>query len=462
MKKILLVGNSPLPNEMVKIRPAAGLRTFQFLKGIKENVSNIDMRLLAIAMPNCYQGEIFDREYEVIEGVGCYAVPKNDSRLVSKFQKFHDEFKPDIIVSINSYPSFVASKLKSSAVLWCDLNGWIMAEGQAQAYKMDSDDYLGHYFEIEQNVLRKADKLSSVSDRQKFALLGELASMGRLNKETFGYEFVEVVPNGVEVEDFDSNLSHDEANEGFARVQSLSGGGAFLILWMGGYNTWVDEETLFKGVVEAMEACKELYFVSTGGSLEGLDSATFAKFKEMVEGSELKDRFIFLGWVDSELIPSIYKRSNLGLNVDRMCVETLTGARNRINEMLKFGLPVVTTLGSEISHDVVGFGAGVGVKSGDWDGLAKAVIEMYEDFTSGGVKLKKYNEKALEYVSGNCSYKRTMGPLIEWLKDPTVAPDRGMRVKFGNSTKLKGFWKYLKENGFKKSFEKVVQRVKGL
>ena len=42
----------------------------------------------------------------------------------------------------------------------------------------------------------------------------------------------------------------------------------------------------------------------------------------MIDESEYKDRFKFLGWVETKNIPYIYKRANIGINVDKKCTET--------------------------------------------------------------------------------------------------------------------------------------------
>jgi len=208
------------------------------------------------------------------------------------------------------------------------------------------------------------------------------------------------------------------------------------MLWMGGYNTWVDEITLFKGVTEAMKKCEKLYFVSTGGEISGLDNKTFAKFKELIEKSEFRNRFVFLGWVNTADIPYVYKRANLGLNTDRKCAETIFGARNRLNEMMKFGLPIVTTLGSEISRECTAYGAGVGVKSGDYEGLASAISTIYREWYNGGrdsARLREYGARGREYTGKFCGYNVVCEPILKWLENPRPAPDRGsVGESFGN------------------------------
>lgn len=446
-----------MPEENTPARPAAGLRTWQFLKGL-ENASgasaHFQVRLITIDMPECRrQSGVSDRiESKTHEH---FVVSKNDIDLLKKIQHLHDEFHPDVIISVNTYPSYIAAGIKSLTPLWADLNGWIMAEAQAQAFKMGSNDYLAHYFEMEKKIIEAADKFSSVSKAQSNAILGELATFGRLNKESFGYKFVEHIPNGTEW--FTNEKSAENAEMSLNLPEN-----AFALLWVGGYNTWVDEFTLFKGVSEAMEKCPNLYFVSTGGQISGLDGQTFEKFKKLIEESEYKNRFIFLGWVETAAMPSIYARAQAGINVDRRCIETLTGARNRLNEMMKFGLPVITTLGSEISYEVARVGAGLTVKSGDHEALAAAITKIYNEWNEESAKFKGYGRNGLEYIQNECNYSLTLKPLIEWLENPRPAPDRGVDVKFegGAAVKIRMVWKYLRANGFKKSFQKFLQKLK--
>lgn len=462
MKRILVIGNSPLPNENTKSRPAAGLRTYQFLKPLlrdggvvaesaehafsSTHKEKYEVTLVCIAMPECYEEEPGYKEVRQQSEYTEVVISKNDTSLLKRIQDLHDEMHPDAIVSVNTYPSYIASQISSRAPLWSDLNGWIMAEGQAQAYKKGTNDYLAHYHKMESSIIKRADKLSAVSEPERHALIGELAGAGRLNKESFGYKFAHHIPNGTEwfegekdVEDRFGDLMKDVPED------------AFVVLWMGGYNTWVDEVNLYKGVTEAMEKCEKLYFVSTGGDIKGLDNKTFSKFKEMIDKSDYRDRFKFLGWVDTDAIPYIYRRADLGLNVDRRCVETLTGARNRINEMMKFGLPVVTTLGSEISYEVPRVGAGIGVASGKHEELADAITTIYRDKGF-------YGEKGALYIKEKCNYGVVMKPLLEWLENPRPAPDRGVNLKFGGGIGIKGAWRYLRENGIKKAFKKLLSK----
>ncbi|OGJ41903.1 hypothetical protein A3B60_02060 [Candidatus Peregrinibacteria bacterium RIFCSPLOWO2_01_FULL_39_12] len=499
MKRILIIGNCPLPDENTKTRPAAGLRTYQFLKPLLKN-KGFNIRLVTIAMPECY-GADFARKEDgngvrfanvslladpsgppVADNFARFSISKNDPELIPYIQKIHDDFSPEVIISVNTYPSYIASLIKSKSPLWSDLNGWIMAEAQAQAYKLDSNDYLSHYYKMERIVIKRADKFSTVSEAQKFALLGELALMGRLNNESFNYQFAHHIPNGIEW--FEDELkvlgsggsaengrkavgSGVDTGDGISATFKSVPRGSFILLWIGGYNTWADEWNLFKGVEDAMKVCDKLYFVSTGGEIEGLDNKTFAKFKKLIEESPFKNRFVFLGWVDTADIPLIYKRASCGINVDKPCIETFTGARNRINEMMKYGLPVITTLGSEISYEVAQHETGIAVKSGDHGLVTDAICALYQEWRGGfehvSMKFKEFGRRGSEYIKENCNYDKTTSSLVGWLENPRSAPDRDVRLKLDKMVSLQNLrsaWRYLKENGFKKSFKKFLQKTR--
>lgn len=455
MKRILLIGNAPLPEENTLTRPAAGLRTHQFLKSLIDKRFLVE--LVSIMMPECYESEPQREEKDHGKRFREFRISKNDPQLIPYIQKIHDDFHPDAIVAVNTHPSYIASQIESLAPLWADLNGWIMAEAAAQAYKNESNDYLPHYHNMERTVLMRADKLSAVSSAQCFCVLGELASLGRLNKESFGYQFCHHIPNGSEWLD-----GEREKDQDYAVLKNVPDD-AFILLWVGGYNTWVDEATLFRGVADAMQKCPKLHFVSTGGGIEGLDDKTFARFKQMIDQSEFKERFVFLGWVKSDSIPYIYSRADVGINVDRRCVETFTGARNRINEMMKFGLPVITTLGSEISYEVVRADCGIGIESGRHTLLTDAICAMYEEWHGGqqreSVRFNRYARNGQKYIEEECNYNKVMQPLFAWLENPRPAPDRGVSMDFRRARSLRGYWRYFRENGFRKSWRKFLQRV---
>ena len=107
-----------------------------------------------------------------------------------------------------------------------------------------------------------------------------------------------------------------------------------------------------------MSTCPNLYFVSTGGAIKDVSNKAFSDFLDKIDTSKNKGKYIFLGWINTEDMHKIYQESDIGINVDFLCTETETGARNRLNEMIKFQLPIITTGGSEIAETIGKYKAG--------------------------------------------------------------------------------------------------------
>ena len=169
-------------------------------------------------------------------------------------QRALDEFKADAILGINPFPSYLSCKLESKLPVWVDLNGYAMVEGQTRAYVYDDDSCLHHFLKHEKTFLRRADYFSTVSNPQKYAVLGELAMVGRLNKFTFDEDLVTTVPNAV-------NPHYAEITERKSVEDDL-----FRVLWSGGFNTWTDVDLLFNGLIKAMETHPNLRFIADGGN----------------------------------------------------------------------------------------------------------------------------------------------------------------------------------------------------
>lgn len=592
MKRILLIGNCPLPNENAKKRPSEGLRTWQFLSTLRKGgldggdvcggsgglgggsstvddglggslgkSGDINLRLVTLGLDDCYDESVIPqgslrkdtkvscgaggREVGVSDdasgsGMGMgggssgdffihHQISENHPELFKILQSVIDEFVPDAIVAVNTFAAYAVSRLKFNCLFWADLGGWTMAKAQSEAFKTGSDKRLSYYLGIEERILDRADVVSVASDASKYAVLGELAMMKKMGVSEFGRDAVVTIESGLE--DFESDLvdtsvgvikkpptvdnawsagTFEKVQMGIGGIASGSGGGfggvggrkggginyfrgegsftgadiphnAFVILWLGSYSSWVDEESLFKAVEAAVKesegvgeeveigsglspagrglgsqteqkgaqgvrrensarrenvARRKIYFVSTGGLSEEPNLAgivgggraqlsffpplsrhepankTYLKFKEMIGLSQFQDRFVFLGWVPAKHIPYLYNEADMGINVDRKCLQTLTDSRNRLLEMMKFRLPVVTTLGTELSWRVDACGSGLGVASGDVNGLKEAILELYKN----PARRKDYGDKGRRFVEQYCSYEQVMRPFAKWVE----------------------------------------------
>ena len=416
MPRILVLGAAPLPFEPQERQYAANLRTWHFTQPLV--AAGHEIRLVACRLPKTYPEGIEPETRAEVEGMDYVSVSGELFNDPAYLQRHHDEFEPDAVVGVNTHPASRAAALDTDRPVWCDLNGWVMAEAQTKTFVYDDDRFLSHFWNMERTVLDRADVISTVSEAQTFATIGELATRGRLGRQNFGYDFVRTIPNAI-------------AGVAYAPTSQLLRGSlvpedAFVVLWVGGYNTWTDVDLLFESLTSAMAEVPELQFVSTGGVIEGHDEITFTRFRERVDASPLSNRFHFVGWVPTADVPNYYFESDLGLNVDAANYETTFGARNRLNEMIKTGLPVLTTRGTEISRLIEDEGFGLVAPMGDADRFA----ERMRWAAANRDETRRMAEKARDYAAEHLSYAATTKSLVAWAEDPHRAPDGGDAVSF--------------------------------
>lgn len=418
MSRIFVLGAAPLPFEPERRQYAANLRTWHFTRPLLADGHRV--RLVGGRLPETYpEGTDPIRRSE--DGrLEYFSVAADLFHDVDYVQGLCDEFSPDGILGVNTHPASRAVRIETEVPIWCDLNGWIMAEAQTKCHIYDDDRYLSHFWKMEEAILDRADVVSTVSLAQAHATLGELATRGRLGKENFGYTFVHPIPNAV------SEIEYRHSKTVF-RGSSVPPG-AFVVLWAGGYNTWTDVDLLYEALTRAMEEVPEMHFVSTGGTIAGHDEITFDRFVERAGESRFRDRFHFAGWVPTEDVPCYYFESDLGINVDSDNYEAVFGARNRLNDMMKAGLAVLTTTGTEISEVLAEHEIALTCDPGDPGAFAERLIWAARH----PEELRAMAARGRDYVHEAFSYARTTRPVRAWAEAPYRAPDRGERVEFGD------------------------------
>lgn len=473
-KRIFILGSGPLPNEKEGIREAAGLRTEQFIRPLQKAGHTIKLVIITNKKPQEEKGES--------KGISFLRIHRHDKKLISAIKKEIKEYDPELCIGVNTFPAFVMSTCTPDhCPFWADLNGWIMAEAQARSWSENSNDIFANAWRQEKSILKKADKISTVSENQKFAIIGELASLGILRKENFLEEKVFSIPNATKFFDIDkiskkiihealpktpyhnvdnNNDKVDITDDNSTCIQKLFKGkkvpeNAFIIAWIGGYNNWVDEQTLFDTVSAAMSKDDNVYFVSTGGAIKNIANDTFGRFRQMIDKCQFKDRFIFLGWIETEDMRKIYDEADIGINVDYRCIETETGARNRINEMLKFGLPVITTGGSEIAEVIGKEKAGITVENGNSDILTDAILSMSKMSKKERIIFGTNGQYISEEIFTDT---KTLTPLLQYAQNPIKTQLPPLPIH-SSIMYIKNIWWYMKKNTWKTIWGKLVQKV---
>ena len=463
MSRIFILGMSPLPFENDRKVYGTGIRTWQFILPLLEKGHEVCVCNYAIpsAYPDdfkstfqkdfTYNGNSKDRqsfEYNILK--------KDDFEDIGLISEILKRFKSDCMIGCTFYPSHIASKLldllkTKNIPFWADLFGHVMAEAQARAYIDEDDSCLFHYWNSEYNIISGADIFSCVSSRQQYALIGELGAIGRLNKYTSGYDFTGVIPCGLPPVEY-------KYKKNVFRGKDNIGKEDFVVLWTGGYNTWTDVDTLFKGITEAMEKNPKIKFVSTGGEIPEQDLKTYPRFLSMIESSPYKDRFLMKGWVPGKDVPDYYQEANAGINIDKDIYEVRLGSKNRILDWFRAGLCVLSSNVCELTDIIEKEKLGYTFKPYDHEDLSRKLIYIADNIDEAS----RTAIAGKRYAMANFNFERTTEKLQKWVIDPAFAPDRGKEKKllFGREEAIRNLERIT--TGQKKMIEERDKRISEL
>jgi glycosyltransferase involved in cell wall biosynthesis len=395
-RRALLIGVRPLPEESTaRGLSFPGHRTAQFLHALAEAECDTETVLL-------------DEEPGAHAGGGAgriareHVLPPESFRSGQELQRLHDRFAPDVVVSAGGYHAArVATLLVTDRPRLIDLAGDLAAEGQARAAEA-GDGALADPLAVLARALELGDRFAVVGPSQRLALLGQLGLAGRLTGARLGDEPVVVVP---------------VAASGPSTAPLLSPEG-LRVLWSGGYNTWMDGDTLFRGVEQAMMRRPEVVFVSTGGGIVGHHEEGYRRFWSRVRASRFADRFVDHGRVPRVEAIRILAESHVALAVSRPCLEAELGSRQRLVEAMAYGRPVVATALGDLARSIDEARAGIVVPAGDGIALADALVRLAEDRPA----LMRAAVHARTLWQARYTYAAATPGIAAWLREPTPWP----------------------------------------
>lgn len=410
MSRILICGICPLPVENTHRNYGPGMRSWQFARAL--TLQGHAVKLVAMRTPGAYD----DREPAAEERIDGFEVERlAEARFFDRgeIEARIEAFRPDALVGATIYGSRALASCRSNLPFWADQFGHVMAEAQARA-ALDGDDLvLGFFWSMVQEVGRRADRLSTVSRRQRYAAIGELGALGRLNAASCGRDLVSVVPCAV--------VPGAPAAAGASAFRGTKvPAGAFVALWSGSYNVWSDVETLFAGLEAAMASDLRIHFVSTGGAIEGHDVLTYPRLAERVARSPHRERFHLDGWVANELLPAYVAEADVGVLSERPIYEGVLGSKNRIVQWLAAGLPVVSNRVGDLGDDLEEHAAGLTFPAGDAEALARHLLWA----ASHPEELRAMAERGRSLAHARFSIEETTRDLAAWAAAPERAPDR--------------------------------------
>ena len=419
MTRVLVAGLSPLPFENARMSYGPGIRTWQFAWSLAR--AGHEVRLVAMRAPGYDHAAAPAREAR--HGVSIERLSDVAFFDPSRMRRLVRELRPEALVGASLYGSAALVPAAPGLPFWADQFGHAMAEAQAKASLEARNWPVAHTWSFLAPVLRTADRLSVVSERQRYATIGELGAIGRLTAETCGYDFTAVVPCAlVPPEEAPPSRPVPEGRVVRGRLVPED---AFVVLWSGGFNVWSDVETVVRGLETAMSHERRIHFVATGGAIPGLDQSTWTRFRDSVARSPHRERFHLEGWVAAEQVAAYVSEADLGILADRPIYEGLLGSKNRVVQWMGAGLPVLYNRIGDLGDLLEERRLGLTFPADDASALAERIAWAARHSSD----LRGMAERARAVAHSELTFEATTRPLVEWAAAPRRAPDAGRHVR---------------------------------
>jgi len=416
LKPLLVAGVGPLPPEEPERLFAPGLRIWGIARELfraGHPIRLATVRFSGSPLDRLYIHDLLPAADSSSPEIGVPRVCELTAESVSEsLLKEALNFKAAALVGSTDLINRELGSMNSDLPLWLDYFGDPMAERQMLAYLHNRDDGLADQWRTLVPALLRGDRFSGCSRQQVGAIHGEIASLGRLNRWTSGEPLVQLLPPWIEP------IEPTREPGPFLRGVRVPDD-AFIVIQTGGFNTWLDIETLFAALEIAMRNHPKLHFAATGGAIPGHNIWSFGKFEKLIAESEHRDRYHLLGWLPLGQVPRVIEESNLGLNVDLPCPEGWLGTRNRLMDWMLSGLPVVSTMGSELAQDLAEKDLIFAPPQRDPGAIAEAIgrVAADPDESKGRVAAAQH------YLREMYAPARSLRPLLEWAAKPGRAPD---------------------------------------
>ncbi len=452
MSRIAIIGTGPLLESGVRFFSGQGLRTWHFARPLLDDSHEVLLLTHPIDDRAFQSGRDPAARPARFQGFDYIALQTNNETVIlPEIERRLAEFRPDAVFGINPFAAYLACRQRLRVPVWADLNGYVPAEGQTHCRLYGSDEHLEHFWRMEMQAARRADRISTATRRQRLATLGELAIAGRLNRHNAEYlDFVTWIPEAVA-----ERYANFQAPPPFMRGKSVGvPADAFILLWSGGFNTWTDVDTMHGALERVMAAHPNFHFAATGGAIAGHDEKTFERFRALAAASPFAARYHLLGWVEPETVDALYGESDLGISLDAMNYESMFGARHRLLCMMGAGLPVLTTRGTEIAEDIEMAGVGLIAPPGDPAALAERIewaianrgahlgkadesgrAERGEN-QGGNSALRDLARRGREWALSEFPCDRTTAEPRRWAREPRFAPDNAERLRIAREQNL--------------------------
>jgi len=415
MSNVLVLGVGPLPVDQTERLHAPGIRVWHLAQKIRDAGHAVVLGIIEFGdFRDNPEAALRPRQESLGDRLSVFRLRYHSQRTPEALGTLHEHCHFDCIVSTTDIMNYVATRIPVRIPLWFDYLGDPLSERQLQAATFDNDSSLLDLWRVMFSALAVGDRFSVASTPQKYALIGQLANIGRLNQFTSTTDIVSVIPNSSRV------MREKPLHPARQLKRLLLPIDAFVLLWSGGYNTWTDPETLFRGLEIAIRQDSMVYFVSVGGEIPGHDNVTYERFRKLCEASDLSSHFVFVGWVTPDEMPHFYAQADAAINIDLPCYEAEIGTRTRIIDWIHYEIPVITTALCEPAKILAEKQLIESFDPQSPQALADAILRLKHNLADAKERARTTRLFLEEWFRE----ERWFSPLLEWVRQPAFAADK--------------------------------------
>lgn len=278
--------------------------------------------------------------------------------------------------------------------------------------------------------LALGDFFLCASERQRPFYLGQLAALGRINPANYENDphldrLLAVVPFGL------SDVAPIHDRQVVKGVRPGVGADDKLLIWGGGLYNWFDPKTLIRAVADVASRHDDVRLLFLGTKHPGVDEMVIVReSRDLARELGVLDSSVFFNdtWVEYSERGSYLLESDAGVSTHNLHIETTFSFRTRILDYLWAGLPMVVTEGDGFADLVEREGLGFVAKANDVASLAIGIEGVLYD-----AAFSAHARANVARVREQFLWSRTLAPLLEFVRHPAHAGDRGRKRSAGGA-----------------------------
>lgn len=446
---VIIFGNGPMPNEPDFAVTAPGSRTWQIIRTVADGLVQakaLAEGILVFGLDETHRESAGKSIHTSVISAGQQVSVEYRPLPYTAFRELGTSQSTDQLLpaniraviatgSVQPYSTAAGFAHIRSLPLWVDIFGDPLCETQSQlelsgeANPAAAETQMVHVWKLLLDALLEGDRFYGLSQRQRHAIQGQLGCAGRLNQFTAPMSLCHYLPYAV----FEDDTSLPSARQ--AKPEEH-----FTLMWCGSFNTWMDVPTLTRGITGALRSNPNMRLIVVGGKIPGYNEISYAQFLAGIREAEVEGVVTLLDWQPLSAMQKLYAQCDLGLSIDRYTYEAELGSRTRLINFLAAGVPVASTVVTELSVELQRDGMLAPFNLGSPESLTHTLISASE----GSAVSQNRGQRSRQYIMENFNGSQWGSELRKWLANPQKAPDKNQNRQTETTNALADHWRTLR------------------